>query len=221
MADMPPLLVIFLTIINMTHRFSYQQPHQFTFGGWLQSGIALFITSICLHQAIRQSTAPELGTVDLGAIESGSITQDNYYATVSGYADSTTGKSVRKNKVTQTEMSTPQIYIPLHQTARSSTPVSLIISVQEDKMEKYIHVDPTTNQLTVNGHLTTISSTAAKTWLQENGVNVSDNVRYIIPSVNKQSAASFACFIGIIGSVSTIGLFKRRTISLGWLQIKK
>jgi hypothetical protein len=208
MPSPPSLLVVFSIVITMTNRFSSQPSYQFTFGGWLQSGIALLISGICLHQAIRQSTAPELGTVDLGAIESGSITQDNYYATVSGYADATMAKSVRKNKVTQTETSTPQIYIPLHQTDRSGTPVSLIISVQEDKIEKYIRIDPTTNRLTVNGHVTTISSTSAKTWLRENGVSVSDNVKYIIPSVNKQSATSFGWFIGIVGSVSKNDFFR-------------
>jgi hypothetical protein len=216
-----PLLLSFSTTITMTNRYSDRQPYQFTFGGWLQSGVALLLTSIALHQVIRQSTAPELGTVDLGAIESGSMTQDNYYATVSGYADQTIAKSTRKNKLTQTETSTPHIYIPLHQTDRSTTPVSLIISVQEDRIDKYIRVDPTTNQVTVKGHVTTISSTSAKTWLQEHGVIVSDNVKYIIPSVDKQSAASGIWLICIIGSASTIGLFKRRTITLGWFQTKK
>jgi hypothetical protein len=216
-----PLLLSFSPVIIMTNRYSYQQSYQFTFGGWLQSGVALLFTSMALHQTIRQSTAPELGTVELSSIESGSITQDNYYATVSGYADQTMAKFTRKNKLTQTETSTPQIYIPLHQTDRSTTPVSLIISVQEQQIDKYIRVDPTTNRLTVKGHVTTISSTSAKTWLKEHGVVISDNVKYIIPSVDKQSAGFGIFLIGIVGSASTIGLFKRRTITLGWPQNKK
>jgi hypothetical protein len=205
----------------MTNHNSFKQPYHITFGGLLPSGIALLITGLCLHQAIRQSTAPELGVVDLGAIESGRMTQDNYYAKISGYADPTIAKSTRKNKVTQVEVSTPQIYIPLHQTERSTTPVSLIISVQEHELDKYVRVDPITNQLTVEGHVTTISSTSAKTWLQENGVIVTDNVKYIIPSVNKKSAGSLGWFVGLLGLTSTVGLFKRRTIILQWPQAKK
>jgi ribosomal protein S8 len=193
----------------MTSSNSFNKmPNSITIGGWWQSSIALFITLMVLHIAIKQSTAPDLGTVDLSSIESKSIAHDNYYAEVSGYADATIAESKSKRG-----QATPQIYIPLHQQENSKASVHLIISVSENELSKYVKVDPLTKKMTVKGHVTSIMSKDVANWLQSNGVSVTEDTKYIIPSVNRESAKSVGLVFGVVGLAATIGLFHRRSIS--------
>ncbi|WP_295622203.1 hypothetical protein [Chamaesiphon sp. GL140_3_metabinner_50] len=190
------------------------KPNCITIGGWWQSAVALCVTVLVIHAAGRQIIAPDIGEVDLSLIESGNINHNNYYAQVSGYADETTAQSQRRLNIPliHVPIDTALVYIPLHQQTNSRGEVSLIIAVQEDQIEKYIQVNPATNKLTVKGHVTSIMATDVKKWLLNNGVFITNDTKYINPSVDREGSIAVGLIFGGLGMGATIGLFKRRTI---------
>jgi hypothetical protein len=152
--------------------------------------ITLWIVSIVSGQAFD----PDLGQISLKDLETGKITRSSYYARVSGYSND-------ENVKTQKGKDNPWIYIALHSEPNSQAPVHLIIASDEMEVDKYIQKDPRTKKVTTQGYVESGVRGEVRAWLEKDGVKVANDVKYITPRIDRNSAKNLPIGIGIAGIV--------------------
>jgi hypothetical protein len=153
-------------------------------------GITLWIVSIVSGQAFD----PDLGQINLRDLETGKIARSSYYARVSGYSND-------ENVKTQKGKDNPWVYIALHSEPNSRSPVHLIIASDEMEVDKYIQKDPSTKRIITQGYIESGARGEVRAWLEKDGVKVADDVKYITPRIDRNSAKNLPIGIGIAGIV--------------------
>ncbi|WP_089130745.1 hypothetical protein [Tolypothrix sp. NIES-4075] len=155
--------------------------------------IILIIGLIMLNITLAQSFGKDIGTISIAQLTSGKIAEHSFYANISGYPDPNVLVTQKGNRM-------PRVYIALRENSQSNTPVHLIISLDKDNIEQYVHKDPNSETVTVSGFVTEGGEGEVRTWLEKQGVAIDDSYWTIVPKVNlssRSSAKYFSVFIAI------------------------
>jgi hypothetical protein len=166
----------------------------------MPSVVILAITIWIVSMVSGQAFDPDLGQINLRDLEMGKIARSSYYARVSGYSNDENVK-IQKGK------DNPWVYIALHADPNSKAPVHLIIASDEMEVDKYIHKDTLTKKITAQGYVESGMRGEVKAWLEKDGVKVADDVKYITPRIDRNSAKNLPIGIGIAGIVLAIYVF--------------
>ncbi|MHC5829129.1 MAG: hypothetical protein ACYT04_77775, partial [Nostoc sp.] len=124
-----------------------------------------------------QSFGKDIGTITIAQLTSGKIAEHSFYANISGYPDPNALVTQKGNRI-------PKVYIALRENSQSNTPVHLIISLEKGDIEEYVHKDPKSETVTVNGFVTEGGEGEVRTWLEKQGVAIDQSYWTIIPRVN-------------------------------------
>jgi hypothetical protein len=166
----------------------------------MPSAVIVVITMWIVSTVSGQALDPDLGQINLGDLETGKIARTSYYARVLGYSND-------ENVKMQKGEDNPWLYIALHSTPNSQAPVHLIIATDEMEVDKYIQKDPRTKQVTTQGYIESGVRGEVRAWFEKDGVKVADDVKYITPRINRNSAKNVPIGIGIAGIVFAIYAF--------------
>ncbi|MEH1885467.1 MULTISPECIES: hypothetical protein [unclassified Nostoc] len=139
--------------------------------------IILIIGLIMLNITLAQSFSKDIGTINIAQLNSGKIAEHSFYANISGYPDPNALVTQKGNRM-------PRVYIALRENSQSNTPVHLIISLDKDDIEEYVHKDPKSETVTVSGFVTEGGEGEVRTWLEKQGVAIADSYWTIVPRVN-------------------------------------
>jgi hypothetical protein len=160
----------------------------------IPSAVILAITLWIVSMVSGQAFDPDLGQINLRDLETGKIARSSYYARVSGYSNDENVK-IQKGK------DNPWVYIALHSEQNDRAPVHLIIAADEMEVDKYIQKDPRTKRVTAQGYVESGVRGEVRAWLEKDGVKVADDVKYMTPRIDRNSAKNLPIGIGIAGIV--------------------
>ena len=161
----------------------------------------IFITSVISGQAF----APDLGYVNLKDIEAGSVSHKNYYAKISGYSDGKTLKTQKSSEI-------PQFYIPLYSDPTFSNPARVIISVQENEIDRYVSRDDPDKKISTTGYIDDAIQGSVKAWFEDKGIKIDPNAKSITPRIkseNRDTPKMIMFGVGLVGLMMSIYFFKK------------
>ncbi|BAY17486.1 hypothetical protein NIES21_33240 [Anabaenopsis circularis NIES-21] len=159
--------------------------------------IILIIGFVLLNISLAHSFSKDMGNVSIAQLTSNKIAEHSFYANIPGYPDPNI-------LVTQKGTRIPEVYISLRENSQSNTPVNLIISLQKNEIEEYVHPDPKGETITVSGFVTEGGKGEVKTWLEKQGTDIAEKYWTINPRINlsgRTSSKYFSVFV-VIASIS-------------------
>jgi hypothetical protein len=166
---------------------------------------ALIATIFITTGLSGQAFAPDLGHVNLKDIEAGGVSHNNYYAKISGYSD---GKTLKMQKSSEI----PRIYIPLYSDPTFSNPTRVIISVQENEIDRYISHDDPDKKISTTGYIDDAIQGSVKAWFEDKGIKIDPNVKSITPRIkseNRDTPRMIMFGIGLFGLMMSMYFFKK------------